>query len=124
MNNVRIFGREPAVFLALAGSLIKLISAFWINLSTNQQAVLNAIVAAAVGVAVAIVAKDAIVAALLGFAQALLSLAIGFGLDMTAENQAVVMSFVAVALGMFERTQVTAPVRPEPVTTSRGERVL
>lgn len=124
MNDVRILGREPAVFLALAASAIKLIAAFWINLSTNQQAVMNAVVAALVGIAVAVIAKDAMVAALLGLAQALLALAIGFGLDITAENQAVIMSFVAVALGMFERTQVTAPVRPEVVATNRGERVL
>lgn len=60
-------------------------------------------------------------AALLGLAQAALAAAVGFGLKMGAEDQAVLLSFVSVVLGMFERTQITAPVpaggtRPMPTT--------
>jgi hypothetical protein len=106
---VKIFGREPALWLALTAAAIKLAAAFLVDLTGDQQAVLNAVAAAAVGLLVAAVVRDGVSAAILGFAQALLALAIGFGLDVTAENQAVIMAFVAAAVGMFERTQVTAP---------------
>lgn len=107
----KIFGRDPAIFLAVIAAAIKLVAAFLIDLTVDQQAVLNTVAAAAVGVAVAYIARrDGQVAALLGFAQAGLAAAVGFGLDMSAEDQAVLLSFVSVVLGMFERTQITAPV--------------
>lgn len=107
-----IFGRDPAVILALAGTGIQLFAAFAINLSIGQQSALNAIVAAGVGIFIAFTVKDGQVAAVLGFAQALIALAIGFGLSLSADNQAVIMSFVGTAAGMFIRTQVIAPVSP------------
>lgn len=111
---MKIFGREPAIFLALVAAAIKMIAAFWIDLTTEQQAVINALVAAIVGAVIAATVKDGLVAALLGVAQALLALAIGFGLRVDPDDQAVIMSFVGLALGMFTRTQVTAPVPAEP----------
>ena len=107
---MKIFGREPALWTALAAAGIKLIAAFWIDLSADQQATLNAIVAAGLGLVVAFLVRDGIQAAVLGFAQAALALAVGFGLHMDATDQATLMSFVAVAVGMFVRTQATAPV--------------
>lgn len=105
---MKIFGREPAALLAFVAVAIKLIGAFGVNLSSDQQAVLNAVAAAGVGLAVAAMAHDSLAAPLYGFAQAGLALAVGFGLHWSADQQAVVLSFVQVAIGMFLRTQVTA----------------
>lgn len=113
---MKILGREPALWAALAAAAIKLVAAFWIDLSVDQQSTLNAIVAAVIGLGVAIAVRDGIQAAVLGFAQAALALAIGFGLHMSADNQAVIMSFVAVAVGMFVRTQATAPTAAAEVS--------
>jgi hypothetical protein len=118
MRVVKIFGREVALWLALIAAAIKLISAFWIQLSDNQQSVINAAAAAIAGLIVAFLVRDGIQAAVLGFAQAALALGVGFGLNMPAEQQAVVMGFVAVAVGMFERTQVTAPVPADTPTAN------
>lgn len=107
---MKVLGREPALWCALAAAAVKLVAAFWIDLSVDQQSALNAIVAGILGLVVAIAVKDGIQAAVLGFAQAALALAIGFGLHMSAPNQATLMAFVAVAVGMFERTQAIAPV--------------
>lgn len=107
---MKLLGREPALWAAFAAAAIKLIAAFWIDLSVDQQSVLNAVVAAVLGLVVAFMVGDGIQAAVLGFAQAALALAIGFGLHVAADNQATVMAFVAVAVGMFVRTQVQAPV--------------
>lgn len=107
---MRILGREPAVLLALVATAVRMVAAFWIDLNTDQQAVLNAAASALVGLTIAAIVKDGLVAAVLGLVQAVLALAIGFGLDITAENQAVIMSFTSAIVAMFVRTQVVAPV--------------
>jgi hypothetical protein len=107
---VKILGREPAVLLGFVAVVVKLVAAFGVDVSSEQQAVINAVAAAAVGVTLAVMASDGIGAALLGFIQAALALAVGFGLDWSAEQQAVVLSVAAGVVAMWDRTQVTAPV--------------
>jgi nicotinamide riboside transporter PnuC len=106
----RIFGREPALWLALVAVAVKLATAFGLDVSSDQQAVINACAAAIVGLVVAVMVHDGISAAVLGLVQAGLALAVGFGLDWSADQQAVVMSAAAALVGMFVRTQVTAKV--------------
>jgi hypothetical protein len=110
VSPVKIFGREPAAVLALFAIVVKLAAAFGWDASTDVQAWVNAAAAAALGVILAIVAKDGIGAAVIGFAQAALALAVGLGLDWTSEKQAVVLTAVTIVVGMWDRTQVTAPV--------------
>ena len=112
-----IFGREPALWLGLLAAALKLGTAFGLDLTGDQQSVINAAAAAMIGVAVAVLTHDGISAAILGGAQALLALGLGFGLHVSGDQQAVIMAFVAVAISMFVRTQVTAPV-PGPDSTS------
>lgn len=106
----RIFGREPALWLALAAVILKVISAFWIHVTVDQQSVINAALAAAVGVFVALAVHDGISAAILGLVQALIALGVGFGLHWSADQQALVMSAAAAVAAMFVRTQATAKV--------------
>lgn len=108
--------RDPALYLTLFATIVRLLGAFVVNLSGEQQAVLNAAATAIAGLAVAVwVRRDGQVAALLGVAQALLALAVGFGLDVSAEGQAVIMSFIGALAAAFVRTQVIAPVSAEGV---------
>lgn len=107
---MKILNREPAAWLALVAVAVKLLAAFGVGITADQQAVVNAVAAAAVGLLVAVLAHDALAAPLYGFAQAALALAVGFGLHWSADQQAIVLSFVQVAIGMFLRTQVTAKV--------------
>jgi hypothetical protein len=103
--------RDPALWLTLFATAVRLGAAFLFEISDEQQAVLNATATAVASLIVAVwVRRDGQVAALLGTAQALLALAIGFGLDVSAENQAVIMSFVGALAAAFIRTQVVAPV--------------
>lgn len=105
--------RDPAIYVSLFATALRLACAFWIHLTDGQQAVLNAAVTAIAGLIVAFwVIRDGQVPAILGVAQALLALAIGFGLNVSAENQAVVMSLVGLVVAAFVRTQVTARVSP------------
>lgn len=104
-------GREPALLATLLGVAIKLLGV-WVGITDNQQSALNAIVAAGLGVLTAYAVKDGQSAAILGFAQAGIALVIGFGLGIDGETQGLIMSAVAIAVGMYERTQVTAPIGP------------
>jgi hypothetical protein len=119
--------REPAALLAFVAVGIKLLAAFGVGLSSDQQAVLNAVAAAVVGLVVAVLAHDALAAPLYGFTQAALALAVGFGLHWSADQQAIVLSFVQVAIAMFLRTQITAKT-PGPAaakhTASASTQVL
>lgn len=105
-----IFRREPALWLGLLAVLVKLGTAFGLNLTTDQQSVINASAAALVGLIVAVMVHDGIGAAALGFMQAAIALAVGFGLHWSPDQQAIIMSFAAAVVAMFTRTQVVAPV--------------
>ncbi|MEU1908347.1 hypothetical protein [Streptomyces hygroscopicus] len=105
-----LLGREPSLWLGLVAVLVKLATAFGLDVSSEQQAVVNALAAALVGLILAVMAHDGVGAAILGFVQAAIALAVGFGLDWSAERQAVVLSVAAAVVAMFDRTQVTAPV--------------
>jgi len=85
-------------------------TAFGLDVTGEQQAVVNALAAALVGLVLAVMARDGVGAAVLGIVQAAVALAVGFGLDWSAERQAVVLSVAAAVVAMFDRTQVTAPV--------------
>jgi len=109
--------RDPALWLTLFATAVRLGGAFVIDLSADQQAYLNAGATAVASMIVAVwVRRDGQVAALLGVAQALLALAVGFGADLSAESQAVIMSFVGAVAAAFIRTQVTAPVTADGIT--------
>ncbi len=112
--NAVIAAREPAILATLVGVIVKLVSAFIVDLNVAQQSLLNAAVAAFVGLIIAAATHDGISAALLGLVQAAIALAIGFGLHIDPDSQALIMSSIATIIGMYERTQVTAPEPPDP----------
>lgn len=118
---MKILGREPSLILGLVAVIVKTVAAFGLDVTADQQAWINAVAAAAVGLALAVMAHDGIGAAVLGLVQAVIALAVGFGLDWSADKQAIVMSFAAAVVAMFDRTQVTAPVPAAAVKrTVRG----
>jgi hypothetical protein len=101
--------RDPAFYVMLAATVIRLLAAFVVHITDDQQTWLNAGVAAVGGVVVAFwVRREGQIAALTGLASALLAIAVGFGADIDAEGQAAIMSFVGAAAAAFIRTQVTA----------------
>jgi len=108
-----IFKREPALWLGLTSSAVAVIGAFLINLSSEQEGVVNAVIFALLGVITAVIVHDGIGAAVLGFFKALIALVVAFGLHMDAPHQALLMTFIAAIVAMFVRTQVTAPVPPQ-----------
>lgn len=110
MPTYRIFGREPAAVLAFVSVVVKLASAYLFHATAEQQATVNTVAACAVALFIAISAHDSIGAAVFNLAQAALAAAVGFGLKLDADHQAMWLSLVTVAIGLWSRTQVTAPV--------------
>lgn len=103
--------REPAVFVALAAALITVVSDFFVPMSAEQIGVLNALVVAIAGLVTAIwVTHDKLAPAILGLAQAVIALAVAFGLGWDAAEQGALLALVTTLVGMFVRTQSTAPV--------------
>lgn len=105
---MKILGREPALWLALAASTIQVVSTFVTELTPEQQGLLNAAVVALFGVLTAwSVDEEKLTPAIVGLAQALLSVAVSFGLQLGAEEQSVLMAAVTAVAAAFVRTQVT-----------------
>lgn len=110
---MKIFGREPAVVLALFSAVLQVLATFGLNLSPELQGAATALIAAVIGVWTAFsVAQDKILPALLGFAQAGFSLLMALGLDYSSETQLAVSTLITAAVAAFVRTQVVAPVPP------------
>jgi nicotinamide riboside transporter PnuC len=109
---MRIFGREPALWLGLIGALVSTIGAFFIHLTTDQQGVLNAVAALVVGLLVAWSTHDGQSAAVLGLIKGVLALAVSFGAHLSPDSQAVLYTLAAAVVAMFVRTQATAPAPP------------
>lgn len=108
---MKIFGREPVYILAAVAIALKLAAAYGLDVSADQQALINTALSCIVAVASAIVLHNgALGAAVLQLASAGLALFVGFGLDLSAEQQAGWMSLVAAILALFEHREVTAPV--------------
>lgn len=105
----KIFGREPALWAALAAAVIQGAGLVF-NWSHTQQGAINAVAAVTLGVIVSVMVHDGIGAAVLGAVQAVLNLVLAFGLQIDQTTQAAVMGLAAAIVAMFIRTQVTARV--------------
>ncbi len=105
--------REPALIWAFIASVIQLAVTYVFHVTTEQQGVINALVVAIGGLITALmVSSDQLAPAILGVAQAAIALALAFHLNLDPTVQAAVMSVLTTLIGMFVRTQVTAPVPP------------
>lgn len=114
-------GREPAVlWMALVTPLIQLISALVFPLNDEQQGVLNAAAAAALGVIVAFqVSVEKALPLLAGLVQAVIAVGLAFGLELAPETQSAILATVAALVGFFVRTQVAPKVPASQIGVAR-----
>lgn len=113
----KLFGREPALWSALATAGIAAVGAFGIDLTVDQQGALNAVATAVLGLAVWAATKDGGPALILGFVQSALSLAASWHFNISPDDQFVIMTLTSAIVAMFVRTQIGAPV-PPPADTA------
>jgi hypothetical protein len=84
----KVYGREPAMWLALLGALWQVVSAFGLDFDAQTQAIVTAVVAAVLGVIVAVQVHDGIVSAVNGLVVAAVSAVSYWCLHWDAEGQA------------------------------------
>lgn len=116
---MKIFGREPVYVLAFLAVVLKLAAAFGLDVTADQQTLINTVLSCLVAVASAVVLKTgAAGAAILQFASAAMALFVGFGLDWSTEKQGLVMASVAALLAIVEHREVQAPLPQVPLEQS------
>lgn len=106
------FRREPAFWLNGFAVAVMWLSTWFLHLTIDQQAVLNAVAVAVAGVIIAFSTHDGQVAALAGLTKAVIALGLGFGLHLDDARQATLLALVTFISTMFIRAQVTAPAPP------------
>lgn len=110
---MKLFGRDPALFLGITASVLQLITLFF-HLSVEWQGAANGLIVAIVGfVLAAKVSEEAGAAALIGIGKAAIAVALAFGAHMAPELQASVMAILTTLVSFYTRTQVTAPEPPK-----------
>ena len=122
MEMGKIYGREPATWLALVAAVWGVLSAFGIDFSAETQSVVTAALAAVLGIVVAIQVHDGILPALNGLVVAAVSLVSHFALHWSAEEQATKVGALTLLIAWFvTRPNVTAPV---PASVSPAGKLL
>jgi hypothetical protein len=112
---MKIFGREPALWLALVGAVVSALSTFVFHLTADQVGSIDAVAALVLGLITAWMTRDGLSAAILGLAHAVVALGLSFGMHFTPGEQTVFFTLVSAVIGMFVRTQATAPVSASEV---------
>lgn len=105
---MKLFGREPAVFLGVAASIVALLIVTGVLDWTNEQAgLLMAAAAAVVAVGTAFFTHDVTLGLLIGLAEAVFAVFLGFGVELSPELTAAIIGVVTTLFGFFQRTQTT-----------------
>lgn len=118
-----IFGREAAFWLSLTSAAVAFFSAVFAPLSVEQQGVLNAAVAAVLGLtSIGFLKAEQSVAAVVTVFKALAAVGLAFGWKFAPEVQSTAMVLVELVLtGLLVRPNVVAKVPPKvAVTTADG----
>lgn len=106
-----ILGREVALWAAVAKALVVVISLFAVNLTTDQQGAVNAVVACVLGIVVAIQVKaEKALPFVVGLVEAGIYLAASFGWNVTADRQTALLAVVGAIVAVITRDRVVAPI--------------
>lgn len=112
----KVFGREPAMWLALLGALWQVVAAFGLHFGAQTQSIVTAAVAAVLGLIVAVQVHDGIVAAVNGLTIAAVSAVSYYALHWDATLQAKVVSAIMIVYTFFATRQVVTPKVPASVS--------
>lgn len=104
---MKIFGREPAVWIGLIEAVLAFALAVGLDWSNEQVALVMAAVVAVFGVVTAYATRDTMLGYVVGLTKAVIALFIGFGVDVSAELTASMIGLITVGVGFYQRTQTT-----------------
>jgi hypothetical protein len=117
---MKIFGRDPALWASLFSVLISGAGAFVFHFNTDQEGALNGLITAAFGIVVWYVTKNGGPALILGLVKAAIFTAAAWHFNLPADKQTILLTLTSVLVAMFVRTQITAPVPPEPTPADKA----
>lgn len=119
---MRIFGREPALFIAVISATLSLVVTFNVGLSSEQAGTIVALISALSAAATAVVTRPIAPAAFTGVVSAVAALLSAYGLHLSPETIGAANGLVLAVLALLTRGQVSpkAPSREgtEPVQQS------
>lgn len=108
---MKVFGREPAVYIAVLEAALAFLVTFGLDgLSAEQSTNILAVAVAAGGVLTAWTTKDKLLGALSGAGRALLVLGTSYGLNLSQEQVGLAVVVISAVAGVWLRTQTS----PEP----------
>lgn len=111
---MKIFGREPALWLTLIQTALAVAVGLGLDVSGGQMGLINAAAAAVLALVAAFAVRPFPVPLLMGAIQALLAMAVGFGLDLDATQVGLLNAAAAAVVGFIMRMHV------EPSATRGG----
>lgn len=104
---MRIFRREPAVWLYVINSAVALIVAYGVDLSQTQVAAVSTIATAFFAGWAAIITRPFVVSALTGAMSTMLTAAAAFGLHMSADQLSTTVTGLSIVLALVLRANVS-----------------
>lgn len=111
---MKLFGREPALWLGLIETTLAVVVALAWHLTGEQVGLINAAAAAVVGLLAAVAVRPFPVPLLLGAVRAVLGLAVGFGLALTGEQVGLLNAAAAALVAVIMRVHVEPTAAPAP----------
>lgn len=110
---VRIFGREPAVWVYAINSLVAVLVAYGLPLTQVQTATISTVATAVLAAVVAVLTRPFIVSALTGAVGTALTAIAGFGLELSQEQIGATVTALNIVLALVLRMNVS----PAPTTS-------
>lgn len=114
---MKIFGREPALWIAVISALLGLLVTFPLGMSASQSTAIIATVTAGAGAVQALLTRPWSLGLFSGFISSVAVLLAGYGLDVSAETVLAVQLVAQTVLTLIARGQIWP--KPEPPDEAR-----
>ncbi|NJP24476.1 hypothetical protein FLW53_09690 [Microbispora sp. SCL1-1] len=111
---MKIFNREPAVWVYAVNSLVALLVAFGLNLSQEQTGAITTIATGVLAAVVAVLTRPFVVSALTGAVGTVLTAVAAFGLELSSDQIGAFVTALGVVLSLVLRMNVTPAADPAP----------
>ncbi|MEV6737863.1 hypothetical protein AB0N14_13410 [Streptomyces sp. NPDC051104] len=120
---MRIFGREPALIIAVMSAGLSLLVTFNFGLSAEQAGAIVAVISAVFAAATAVVTRPIAPSAFTGLVAAVAALLAAYGLSLSAEKIGALNAVVLTVLALVTRGQVS-PASPAAPATAEPPRSI
>lgn len=114
---MKIFGREPALWVGLIGAALTLVGTLGIGLTGDQAVLWTTAIGALSGAVTAAMTRPLAPGAFLGFVAAAVPLLAAYGFKLSDETVTALNGLILVALPLIVRGQVTPSADPQPEPT-------